>query len=95
MNGEETAKIKRGKTEEVKEVHYIRSDEMEQIRHQIKEELYEEMILLMGKAVTSGQEYKTSVQQEEVKMSRMGVQEYSVEDLEADNTMIGLTDAWG
>ena len=95
LNGEETAKIKRGKTEEVKEVHYIRSDEMEQIRHQIKEELYEEMILLMGKALTSGQEYKTSVQQEEVKMSRMGVQEYSVKDLEADNTMIGLTDAWG
>lgn len=95
LNGEETAEIKRGKTEEVKEVHYITSDEMEQIRHQIKEELYEEMILLMGKALTSVQMDKISVQREEEKTPKIEAKRYLVKDAEADATIVGLTDAWG
>lgn len=78
--------------EQTGECLYVRREELEQIRREIKEELQREMIIILGSALTGGKVIT-------VPEVRNGKEETAPdatgEDTEADETTVGLASSWG
>lgn len=70
---------------------YITRDDLEKIRREIKDELQKEMISILGSALITGK----VIQMPEVRTVREVVTPKDTEDVNADETTIGLASSWG
>ncbi len=70
---------------------YITRDDLEKIRREIKDELQKEMISILGSALITGK----VIQMPEVRTVREVVTPQDTDDVNADETSIGLASSWG
>lgn len=70
---------------------YITRDDLEKIRREIKDELQKEMISILGSALITGK----VIQMPEVRTVREVVTPQDTDDVNADETTIGLASSWG
>lgn len=70
---------------------YITRDDLEKIRREIKDELQKEMISILGSALITGK----VIQMPEVRTVREVVTPQDTNDVNADETTIGLASSWG
>lgn len=70
---------------------YITRDDLDKIRREIKDELQREMIGILGSALITGK----VIQIPEVRNVREVVTPQDTDDVNADETTIGLASSWG